>query len=170
MKEKAEDGGKPKPKNWNPKSVGQLKKMAPQQRARYLAYEDPSKESAEAMAASLKRIHEQKSLQKRDVIHVAQEEIDDSENHSKLIGQLKAAEARNRIRVMRLRYQGMRAHEIKHLIACQPTSLKALRLEALVPPTIDNSNPGDALDKLQRARVETILEDENGLTTNRKLD
>lgn len=46
----------------------------------------------------------------------------------------------------------------------------ALRLEALVPPTSDNSNPGDALEKIERTRVEAILEDEKGLTTNRKLD
>jgi len=39
-----------------------------------------------------------------------------------------------------------------------------------VPPYIDNSNPGDQLDKLERARVESILEDEQGITINRKLD
>ena len=46
----------------------------------------------------------------------------------------------------------------------------ALRFEALVPPVMDISNPGDGLNKLQRERVESILEDELGLTTNRKLD
>lgn len=45
----------------------------------------------------------------------------------------------------------------------------ALRFEALVPTYIDNSNPSDQLDKLQRSRVEAILEDEKGLTINRKI-
>lgn len=170
MGAKDDDAGKFRPKNWTNKTAGQLKKMAPQQRARFLAYEDPTKDVLDAMALSQKRIHEERMYSKKFEMPRTQQETAEEANHSKLIGQLKAAEARNRIRIMRLRYQGMRAHEIKHLIACQPTSLKALRLEALVPPTIDNSNPGDELDKLQRARVETILEDEKGLTTNRKLD
>ena len=40
------------------------------------------------------------------------------------------------------------AQEISHLIACQPTALKAVRLQALVPSYPDTKDKGDALDKL----------------------
>lgn len=155
-------------RNWTKKTPGQLKKMAPQEKARYMAYEEKPKEVLDKVDAAQKRIKE--IITKNRNYGLDPEEEEERQKHSSLIGQLKAAEARNRIRVMRLQYQAMRAHEIKHLIACQPTSLKALRFEALVPPVMDISNPGDELDKLQRERVESILEDEMGLTTNRKLD
>ncbi|CAK8683344.1 unnamed protein product [Clavelina lepadiformis] len=159
-----------KTKNRKKKSPAELKKMAPQERARYMAYEEPTKEQQEIRDIAQKRVKDARLQVKLQRPHRSSEEELEKQKHSKLIGQLKAAEARNRIRVMRLQYQAMRAHEIKHLIACQPTSLKALRFEALVPPYIDNSNPGDQLDKLERARVELILEDEMGITINRKLD
>uniref|UniRef100_H2YB69 LKAAEAR motif-containing protein 1 n=1 Tax=Ciona savignyi TaxID=51511 RepID=H2YB69_CIOSA len=159
-----------KPKTWKKKSPHEIKKMGPQERSRYMAYEEPSKDIQDQLDNAHKRvknaIQTERSLKPRLNI---EDELE-RHKHSNLIGQLKAAEARNRIRVMRLQYQAMRAHEVKHLIACQPTSLKALRLEALVPPYIDNNNPGDQLDKLDRARVESILEDDKGITTNRKLD
>ena len=42
----------------------------------------------------------------------------------------------------------LQAQEISHLIACQPTALKAVRLQALVPSYPDTKDKGDALDKL----------------------
>nr|XP_002121050.1 uncharacterized protein LOC100183298 [Ciona intestinalis] len=159
-----------KPKNWTKKSPQQLKKMGAQQRSRYLAYEEPPKEIQDTVDLTQKRVKDLIQKQKNSTPRMNNEMEIDRQKHSNLIGQLKAAEARNRIRVMRLQYQAMRAHEVKHLISCQPTSLKALRFEALVPPYTNNRNPGDHLDKLDRARVESILEDENGITTNRKLD
>ena len=42
----------------------------------------------------------------------------------------------------------MQAQEISHLIACQPTALKAVRLQALLPAYPDIKDKGDALDKL----------------------
>nr|CAB3262791.1 uncharacterized protein LOC100183298 [Phallusia mammillata] len=164
------DGAQEKPKNWKKKSPNEIKKMAPQEKARYMAYEEPQKDIQDRLDATQKRVKEVKIRHKMLKGHKNLPEEEERLKHSNLIGQLKAAEARNRIRVMRLQYQAMRAHEIKHLIACQPTSLKALRFEALVPPFIDNSNPGDQLDKLERSRVEAILEDEMGITVNRKLD
>jgi len=155
-------------RNWTKKTPAQLKKMGSQAQARYMAYEEKPKEVLDKVDAAQKRIKD--IIAKNRNYGRNPEEEDERRKHSSLIGQLKAAEARNRIRVMRLQYQAMRAHEIKHLIACQPTSLKALRFEALVPPVMDISNPGDGLNKLQRERVESILEDELGLTTNRKLD
>ena len=40
------------------------------------------------------------------------------------------------------------AQEISHLIACQPTALKAVRLQALIPSYPDTKDKGDTLDKL----------------------
>jgi len=102
----------------------------------------------------------------RQEITPKEEEIE-RDKHARLIGQLKAAEARNRLRIMRLRYQANRAQEIGHLIACQPVALKAVRLQALVPPYPDMRDKGDHLDKMDRVRVESLLEDAKGLLTNR---
>ncbi|CAM9422710.1 unnamed protein product [Lampetra fluviatilis] len=92
-----------------------------------------------------------------------------AERQARLIGQLKAAEARARIRALRLHYQRIRANEINHLVASQPTATKAMRLEALLPTKPSSPEPPDPLDKLQRFRIEQILEDEQGLTTKRTI-
>lgn len=42
----------------------------------------------------------------------------------------------------------LQAQEISHLIACQPVALKAVRLQALLPPYPDTKDRGDRLDKL----------------------
>ena len=76
------------------------------------------------------------------------DEVDEKDKHEKLIGQLKAAEARNRIRIMRLRYEANRGQEINHLISCQPTARKAVRLQALIPVKHEDRSQGDKLDKL----------------------
>lgn len=93
--------------------------------------------------------------------------IIEKDKHAKLIGQLKAAEARNRLRIMRLRYQANRAQEINHLISCQPSALKAVRLQALVPAKPETTDRPDILDKLERNRIESLLEDNKGLLVNR---
>ena len=41
------------------------------------------------------------------------------------------------------------AQEISHLIACQPTALKAVRLQALVPSYPEREDRKDRLDKLE---------------------
>ncbi|XP_061169394.1 protein LKAAEAR1-like [Saccostrea echinata] len=160
-------GGKFKPKNRKKLDQHDLKKMAPQQRSRYLAYEDPPKEVSEAMGATKKRLLEKRRMIMRANQDLPEEEYDERDKHAKLIGQLKAAEARNRLRIMRLRYQANRAQEISHLIACQPTALKAVRLQALVPAYPEREERKDRLDKLERVRVERLLEDTQGLLTNR---
>lgn len=144
-----------------------LRKMAPQQRSRYLAYEEPSKDIQESQANCQKRLTERKKKIAIDNAPPTDEELSEKDKHEKLIGQLKAAEARNRLRIMRLRYQSSRAQEISHLIACQPTALKAVRLQALIPSYPDTKDKGDTLDKLDRERVECLLEDAEGLLTNR---
>jgi len=154
--------GNNKPK----KSNGELNRMNPRERARYLAYQEAPKKVQQNVKAAHKRLHETFQKQRHEEVDLQEQE--EKKIYDILIGQLKAAEARDRIRLMRLQYQAMRTHEIRHLISCQPTSLKAIRFEALVPPKENRINPGDALDKLQRKRVESILDDNSGLSTSRR--
>jgi len=144
-----------------------LKKLTPLQRAKYNAYEEPTKDVDDSRKAAIKRLVDQRKRHQKQWIPVSQEEEDERDKHAKLIGQLKAAEARNRLRIMRLRYQANRAQEISHLIACQPVALKAVRLQALVPPYSEMKDKGDKLDKFERKRVEDLLEDTRGLLINR---
>ncbi|XP_072032266.1 protein LKAAEAR1-like [Amphiura filiformis] len=162
-----QESGK-KPHNRKKLSQREVAALHPVQRSKYLAYEDASKSVADSIANSSKRVQDKK---KADSEFERQEQFVDveKEKHSQLIGQLKAAEARNRLRVMRIRYQNNRAQEVKHLISCQPTAIKAVRLQAMVPPVPDRGSPGDGMDKLERKRVETLVEDEHGLTIDRDL-
>ncbi|KAM4608037.1 protein LKAAEAR1 isoform 2-T4 [Discoglossus pictus] len=154
-------------KNPNRKAVAQeeLKKMAPMQRARYLAYEPPSKEVEAKVLLTQNRLkeHAQKSLPDPSWEKPSSEQ----EKQAKVVGQLKAAEARSRIRLMRFRFQCMRAQELSHLISCQPTARDAIRLEVFVPPRPDTQRHRDSLDRFQRERIEGLLEDNLGLLTNR---
>ncbi|KAH3748577.1 protein LKAAEAR1-like [Dreissena polymorpha] len=162
-----EEDGKFKPKNKKKLQEKDLKKMAPQLRSKYLAYEEPSKDVQESQANAAKRLVENKKKLQIKNAPETDEAILEREKHEKLIGQLKAAEARNRLRIMRLRYQSSRAQEINHLIACQPTALKAVRLQALVPAYSDTKDKGDTVEKMDRERIEQLLEDAQGLLTNR---
>lgn len=88
-------------KRGNKKSVD-LKRMCPQQKARFLAYAEPSKEVQAWMAASHQRVvsrlaHVREKAQEKNPL----QDLDSKLHHDTLIGQLKAAEARNRIRQMR---------------------------------------------------------------------
>jgi len=157
------------PKEWDffKKTSTDLKKMAPQLRSRYQAYQEPPKNVSEAQSTCRQRLVELKRAQKKNNMAPTYEEIGEKDKHEKLIGQLKAAEARNRIRIMRLRYESNRAQEINHLISCQPTARKAVRLQALLPSKHDDRSQGDSMEKLQRVRVEALLEDSRGLITGR---
>ncbi|CAL1538715.1 unnamed protein product [Lymnaea stagnalis] len=145
----------------------ELQKLPPQVKSRYMAYQEPPKDIADAQAITRKRLLDRKKKIEIQKPNLSDKEAEEREKHAKLIGQLKAAEARNRLRIMRLRYQANRAQEISHLIACQPVALKAVRLQALVPPHVEIKEKGDMLDKFSRQRVEALLKDMQGLLTNR---
>ncbi|XP_072591372.1 protein LKAAEAR1 isoform X4 [Vulpes vulpes] len=76
-----------------------------------------------------------------------------------LLGVLKAAEARGRIRALRLRYIRLRAEAISLLIQQQESARAAIRLELLLPPQLKPTRIPDPLDRQERRRVETILEE-----------
>ncbi|KAM5245939.1 protein LKAAEAR1 [Ctenodactylus gundi] len=81
------------------------------------------------------------------------------ERQNQLLGVLKAAEARARVRALRLRYIRMRAEEITFLIQQQGSARAAIRLELFLPPRLKPARIPDPLDRLERRRVETILEE-----------
>ncbi|XP_075071409.1 protein LKAAEAR1 [Mixophyes fleayi] len=158
---------KSKPLFQSKKVVGQgeVRKNDPMQRARYLAYENPSKSVAESILITQNRLkeHALKTLPE----HHRQIPDLEQDRQTKVVGQLKAAEARNRIRLMRIRFQYMKTYEFNNLISCQPTARDAIRLEVFMPPRSHKENPKDPLHRIQRDRVENLLEDDRGLLTNR---
>ncbi|XP_004430563.1 PREDICTED: protein LKAAEAR1 [Ceratotherium simum simum] len=84
--------------------------------------------------------------------------LEPAERQERLLGVLKAAEARGRVRALRLRYTRMRAEEISLLILHQKSARAAIRLELFLPP-LKPTRIRDPLDRQERRRVETILEE-----------
>ncbi|XP_065775232.1 protein LKAAEAR1 [Muntiacus reevesi] len=82
-----------------------------------------------------------------------------AQRQDRLLGVLKAAEARGRVRALRLRYARMRAEEISLLIQSQRSARAAIRLELFLPPQLKPTRIPDPLDRQERRRVETILEE-----------
>nr|XP_012806888.2 protein LKAAEAR1 isoform X2 [Jaculus jaculus] len=82
-----------------------------------------------------------------------------TERQNRILGVLKAAEARARVRALRLRYTRMRAEEIALLIQRQGSARAAIRLELFLPPHLKPTKIQDPLDRQERRRVETILEE-----------
>lgn len=155
-------------RNWKQLGKKEIQKLDAVQRSRYMAYEVVSKQAGKDMFETRRRIHETRKMALKE--KSTQDRLNpEQEKHAKLIGQLKAAEARNRIRLMRLRYSGNKASEMNNLIACQPSAIKAVRLQCLVPPHPEKISIWDLLGKDERSRVDTLLEDELNLTTNRIL-
>uniref|UniRef100_F6XKI7 LKAAEAR motif containing 1 n=2 Tax=Callithrix jacchus TaxID=9483 RepID=F6XKI7_CALJA len=82
-----------------------------------------------------------------------------SERQNLLLGVLKAAEARGRVRDLRRRYTRMRAEEIALLIQQQKSARASIRLELFLPPQLRPTRIPDPLDRQERRRVEAILEE-----------
>ncbi|XP_062398076.1 protein LKAAEAR1-like [Sardina pilchardus] len=147
-----------------------MNKMCPQQRARCLAYMEPSKEAQRWTALAKQRVCETINVTKEKGRQDSNSRrpSDDKTRQDALVGQLKAAEARNRIRQKRLNYHNYRAQEINLMISSQDTAQRALRVELLLPTSKSKMKTNDSLDKLQRRRVEEILDDERELTLSRE--
>ncbi|XP_074145029.1 protein LKAAEAR1 [Sminthopsis crassicaudata] len=127
--------------------------LTPAEIKRFLLFVEPTKVSA---SDSIETIH---SCQESKQWDLFAEPV--SEQQKRLIGVLKASEARNRVRALRLRYARMRAEEIKHLISRQKTARAAIRLELFLPPHLNPTKIPDCLDRRERHRVEAILEEKN---------
>ncbi|XP_073679720.1 protein LKAAEAR1-like [Garra rufa] len=140
-------------------------KMCPQQRARHEAYSELSKEAQSWMAAARLRVHAHQNNQKpRQVCKLTAA----AERQNQLTAQLKAAEARNRVRQLRQHYEHLKEQEINLMISCQSNAQRAVRLEQLLPVRERKIIHTECMDQLQRRRVEEILEDEKGLTINHR--
>uniref|UniRef100_A0A8C5WGL8 LKAAEAR motif containing 1 n=1 Tax=Leptobrachium leishanense TaxID=445787 RepID=A0A8C5WGL8_9ANUR len=146
-------------------SQADLRKMNPVQRARCLAYDQPGKEVAASLVLTNGRIREHILKSFQEMPQTSRDPEQDKQ--TKVVGQLKAAEARNRIRLMRFRFQCMRAQELNNLISCQPTARDAIRLEVFLPPRPKTMGPRVLLDRFQRERVEDLLADDRQLQINR---
>nr|XP_018872402.2 protein LKAAEAR1 isoform X1 [Gorilla gorilla gorilla]XP_018872403.2 protein LKAAEAR1 isoform X1 [Gorilla gorilla gorilla] len=70
-----------------------------------------------------------------------------AERQNRLLGVLKAAEARGRVRALRLRYTRMRAEEIALLIQRQKSARAAIRLELFLQPQLKPTRIPDPLDR-----------------------
>ncbi|XP_060540308.1 protein LKAAEAR1 isoform X2 [Pantherophis guttatus] len=134
-----------------------VSKLTPEQKARYLAFADPTKPDVKTMLATA-------LMKERKVLDNRQRELDDKN----LIGVLKASEARNRLRNARLQYQNLRAQEINFLISFQRNAKGAVRLEVFLPPRRNIAKLSDCMNTIQRSRIEEILEDESGFDVQSK--
>ncbi|XP_038606593.1 protein LKAAEAR1 isoform X2 [Tachyglossus aculeatus] len=121
--------------------------LSMQQMIRYHMFAEPSEFQNEAKLlpnCSFPEVH------KRVLnLNTWQSRESEKERQAQQIGVLRAAEARNRIRALRLRYVQMRAQEIKYLIINQETAQAALRLEALLLPCLNPQKLPDSLDQNQ---------------------
>ncbi|XP_054835169.1 protein LKAAEAR1 [Eublepharis macularius] len=126
-------------------------KMSPEQKRRFLAFADPSEPKVKAMLSTVV-LKDQKAVEEQEKVT----------EQKRLVGILKAAEARNRLRNSRLQYQNLRAQEIHFLISFQRTTKGAVRLEVFLPPRKNLAKLSDCMNTVQRRRIEEILEDENG--------
>merc|ERR1712117_795456 len=112
------------------------------------------------MGATLKRIRE--TYKQKKIAMKGKEPVDlEREKQEILIGQLKAAEARNRLKAMKTKYYHYRAEDVNHLITTQPTALTAVKLECLLPAKEEEIHMRDSLNRLKRRRVEQLLTDVN---------
>ncbi|XP_065835009.1 protein LKAAEAR1-like isoform X2 [Oscarella lobularis] len=160
-----------KPSNWAQLSPKEIKRLPPQAVSRYMAYEPPTKEALASKEQCLKRLREarKKETQTREEMKECVSARIIEEKRSVLVGQLKAAEARNRIRDLRVKCLETKTRELKHITACQPTARDAVRFLAFVPPKEEPLIKKDLLRQPERERCEAILEDESGLTLGRHL-
>ncbi|XP_062520707.1 uncharacterized protein LOC134195660 isoform X2 [Corticium candelabrum] len=172
-------------RNWQELTPKDLKKLArsPQALSRYMAYQPLSKEAVAVKEACVKRVREfkrketnssekkskTKELETRQLEECKETTSEEKLKSKGLIGELRAATARGRLRDIRIRYESNRAREINHLITCQPTAQECVRLEAFIPPQPVLSRIKEPLKKQERLRCEAIMEDDLGLTVNRLL-
>jgi hypothetical protein len=174
-----------------------LRRMPTVLRSKFQFYVEPSSKISDAQSNSQKRLNQQRkernmerekmvkkivettsvysnSMANKDKKLTLEEKEEiikyEKERHDRLVGQLKAAEARNRTRILKLRYFNSKEDEIDHLIDSQPNALKAVRLQAFLPPVKpDKSKPQNDLNPIQRRRLEALIEDTANSLIERKL-
>ncbi|KAG5284377.1 hypothetical protein AALO_G00026030 [Alosa alosa] len=146
-------------RNRNKATPGEIRKMCPQQRARYMAYEEPPKEIQNEIDASRQRVCARLTSLKMKEVTVsnaleAEKKVGDS-----ITCQLKAAEALSRMHMSKLRRQQVKAKEINLLVCYQPTAWGAISLENLLPLRGAPTRFSDVFVMAERHRVEELLDD-----------
>ncbi|XP_048205401.1 protein LKAAEAR1 [Perognathus longimembris pacificus] len=132
--------------------------MVPTERRRHLLFGDLL-EDVGAAASIFPRDSMDMPYPMPDPRSWTQDLLTPAERRSRLLGVLRAAEARGRVRALRLRYTRMRAEEIALLVQRQDSARTAIRLELFLPPQLKPTRIPDPLDRQERRRVETILEE-----------
>ena len=156
------------------KSAEDLRRMNMVQRSRYLAYQKPNKEVEEAQNLAKTRI-QSKFQPNTDKFLL---DLSEYKLRDKLAGELKSAEARARVNNLKLKYEDCRNKEMNRIFLSQPTSLRALRLSALLEEPLNGvkklrafsrTRGTDTLNEIDRIRCEVIIDDKQGLTIERKI-
>ncbi|KAG8447201.1 hypothetical protein GDO86_014607 [Hymenochirus boettgeri] len=126
---------------------------------------DPNKHTEGAVECHqpCKRTQKKKYPQKSLQVGLQKPVDPEQQKMTEVVGQLKAAEARDRLRLTRLRSQYIQVKEQNYLIACQPTAQDAIRLEALLAPRPQPALRQDPLNRRQRERVEKLLSENTGI-------
>ncbi|KAK2503785.1 hypothetical protein MC885_005776 [Smutsia gigantea] len=135
-----------------------LAAMSPAHRHRHLLFGDLL-EDAGAAASTFPRESVELEFRMPDPRVCTQSLELPAERQDGLLGVLKAAEARGRVRALRLRYSRLRAEEISVLILRQKSARAAIRLELFLAQQLKPTRIPDPLDRQERRRVETILEE-----------
>lgn len=153
------------PHNWKPLSVKQLAGMSAFERSRYMAYEPVPKDIQEKQAMALVRVRAARSVgRKHDQLTLG--ELIEAEQNDELIGQMNATEALQRTTKTRMDWERATYEELEHLIASQPTAMKAVRLETMMSM---GTHPVSLqlLTKAECNRAQALLEDSTGYTVAR---
>lgn len=119
----ADATGKPDqfhPRNWRVATPAEFRAMCPQQKARFLAYEEPPKEVQGVMAASRQRVFARLAARKGRDGELSAAQAAERKRRDLIIGQLKSAEARNRVRHMKTRHQSIRVRTVNFLYRPRP--------------------------------------------------
>ena len=158
------------------KNPEELRKMCLVERSRYLAYQKPDKEVEEAQ--NLAKVRIQNKFQLNREKPQPGENSTEMRERDQLTGELKSAEARARVNSLKLKYEDCRNREMNRIFLAQPTSLRALRLSTLLEEPLNDAKRikalsryggNDSLNEIDRIRCETIIDDREGLTYERKM-
>ena len=158
------------------KNPEELRKMGLVERSRYLAYQKPDKGVEEAQ--NLAKIRIQNKLQFIRERTQSDENSAEMRERHQLTGELKSAEARARVNSLKLKYEDCRNREMNRIFLAQPTSLRALRLSTLLEEPLNEAKRNkvisriggsDCLNEIDRIRCETIIDDREGTTYERKM-
>ena len=151
-------------RNWKEVSKKELLKMTPIQKSRYLAYEKSADQKGIKKCQS--RVNEHiksiKLAQKKDQLSKL-----DYHEIQNISGDINSQEAMLRLQRKFECYHKDRKSEICHLITMQPTAIKAVRLENLLPCENSSVKLYDTVGKNERRRIETLMEDTLGIETSR---